>query len=149
MGEGELNSAIKAASRMWNHTGHQEYSFGVVSDDYAARVFAETGLDVRGFTRTMATHGTRHVRNSHGDAVQEQAQEQVAVRPADFGLIPQIADKGKIKLIGKAISRKPARLEHVAEINGLNYIMLETVNPNSKRLELKTMRIEQLTKKKI
>ena len=134
---------------MWKHGGHQEFSFGRVSDAYAARLIAETSLDLRGFSRIMATRGVRHVRNSHGDADREQAQGQVAVRPSDFRLIPEIADKGTIRLIGTVGRRKPVRLEHVATIDGLNYVLLETVGLNSKRIELLTMRIEQLGKRSV
>lgn len=105
-------------------------------------------MDLTGYRRVMATRGVRHVKNNHSNPVREAAQQQYVVRPRDFGLIPIITANGVARLIGKAGGRKPARLEHRATIDGCLYVYVETVGANDKRLELWTMRIEDIDKGK-
>jgi phage-Barnase-EndoU-ColicinE5/D-RelE like nuclease3 len=143
-----LALAAQAAIKMWRHTGHQAFEFGIVSNDDAARILRQTGLNIAGFLRVMATRGVRHVKNNHADPVREAAQQQYAVVPADFALIPQIATIGSTRLFGKFGGRKPARLEHRAIVNNRIYVYIETVGAKEKRLELWTMRIEQMDKGK-
>lgn len=144
-----MSRAIEAAKRMWDHHGHQIHAFGTISDVEASRIKQQTGLNLNAFTRFMATRGVRHVKNNHTDPEQETLQQQFAVKPSDFGLIPMIAATGSIRLIGKTGSRKPARLEYTAIIGNRVYIYLETVGIGDKRLELWTMRIEQINKRKV
>lgn len=54
-----------------------------------------------------------------------------------------------MRLIGTTGSRKPARLEYKAIIDNRVYIYLETIGIRDKRLELWTMRIEQINKRKV
>jgi phage-Barnase-EndoU-ColicinE5/D-RelE like nuclease3 len=139
-------AAVEAARRMWEHNGHQAYAFGDVTSGEAARLRQEIGANLNGFTRFMATSGVRHVKNNHSDPVREAAQKQYAVKPTDFGLIPEIVAVGKTRLIGKIGGRKPARIEYRAILNGRVYIYLETMGLSEKRLELWTMRIDQVDK---
>ena len=68
MAEKEWTPAIKAARRMWEHTGHQLYSFGPVTDVEAARVKKSIGLELTGFSCFMATRGVRHIKREHSDS---------------------------------------------------------------------------------
>lgn len=149
MAEKELTPAIKAASRMWEHTAHQLFSFGPITDEEAARVKKSIGLDLTGFSRFMATRGVRHIKREHSDSVIEAQRFQFAVNPADFALIPEIASRGEVQLIGKSGSRKPIRLEHCATIDDRVYVMIETISKSEKRLELSNMWIKKLETGKI
>jgi phage-Barnase-EndoU-ColicinE5/D-RelE like nuclease3 len=144
-----MSRAIEAAKRMWDHHGHQIHTFGTISDVEASRIKQETGICLNGFTRFMATRGVRHVKKNHADLERETAQQQFPVKPSDFALIPNIAATGSMRLIGKTGSRKPARLEYKAIIDNRVYIYLETIGIRDKRLELWTMRIEQMNKRKV
>jgi phage-Barnase-EndoU-ColicinE5/D-RelE like nuclease3 len=141
-----MRPAILAGRRMWRNTGHQVYEHGAIGADEASKIMRETGLDISGYCRFMATRGVRHVKNNHSDPIREARQMQYPVTPDDFALIPMIAATGLARLVGIAGGRKPARLEHRATIDGKLYVYLETVGINDKRLELWTMRIEKCEK---
>ena len=144
-----MSLAIEAAQRMWDHHGHQVHAFGILTNAEASRVRRETGIDVTGFTRFMATRGVRHVKNNHADPIRETIQQQFPVKPSAFALIPKIAALGSVRLIGKTGGRKPARLEYRAIIGDRVYVYLETIGIGDKRLELWTMRIERIDKRKV
>jgi phage-Barnase-EndoU-ColicinE5/D-RelE like nuclease3 len=131
---------------MWDHPGHQVYDFGSISLAEALRIKRLIAIDIAGYRRVFATRGARHVKNNHTDPAREAQQLQFPVRPADFELIPEIVAKGEVRLIGRAGSRKPARLEHRATIEDRVYIYLETIGTNDRCLELWTMRIEHKDK---
>jgi hypothetical protein len=133
---------------MWNNSGHQEYNFGLISAEEAAMVKREIGLNLSDFSRYMATRGVRHVKNNHSDRERECLQQQPPVKPSDFALIPQIAKTGTVTKIGRSGSRKPMRLEHRVTIDNRVYVYIETIGANDKRLELWTMRIENVNKGK-
>jgi phage-Barnase-EndoU-ColicinE5/D-RelE like nuclease3 len=144
-----MKSALKAASRMWDHTGHQIHDFGLVSDVEAISTKRTTGIDLAGFRRFMATRGVRHVKRNHTNQEREACQQQVPVVPRDFVLIPNNTTIGNVTLIGNNGSRKPLRLEYRAKIDERVYVYVETIGVKDKRLELWTMRIEQLSKWKV
>jgi hypothetical protein len=144
-----MSRAFEAAQRMWDHHGHQVYVFDILTDAEVSRIRQRTGINLEGFTRFMATRGVRHVKNNHTDSEREAAQQQFPVKPADFALIPKIAAIGTLRLIGNTGARKPARLEYRAIIGDRVYIYLETIGISDKRLELWTMRIERLDKRKV
>jgi hypothetical protein len=144
-----MSGAIKAAQRMWDHHDHQVHAFGSLTNAETARISQQTGVNLSGFKRFMATRGVRHVKNNHSDPEREATQQQFPVKPSDFALIPKIAATGSARLIGKIGGRKPARLEHKTIIGNRVYIYLETIGIGDKRLELWTMRIEATDKRKV
>lgn len=140
---GEFRStATGAVGRMLKSSGHQEHDFGAISNSEAALIQSETGLNVKGYSRVMRTSEVRHAFASHGNSAKESARGQVGIRPSDFEMLPQIAFEGKSRSIGDVNSRKPLRIEHIADLGGRRFVYLEIVAPREKKLLFKTLRIE-------
>lgn len=115
-------------------------SLGLVSETNASAVLKHTGVNIAGFEREIRSDDIRHVMNSHGDPVREQARGQIAIRKADFERIPAIVENAHtITKEGTAQSAKGLRLEYTAELDGHEYGYVETVS-GGKVVALKSMR---------
>jgi hypothetical protein len=59
----------------------------IVDDELGAKIFAETGLDLTGFTLSVDNYGIRHAVERHGDEKKEATQGQVALQKSTFDLL--------------------------------------------------------------
>ncbi len=66
---------------------HVMLDLGIVDDELAIKIFAETGIDLSGFVISIDNYGIRHAVERHGDEKKEAIQGQVAVQKSAFGLL--------------------------------------------------------------
>lgn len=100
-----------------------------------------TGVDLTGYRRTLEASEIRHAMKSHGNATREAERAQIAIRKADYGLIPHIVEHAHhVALEGEPKSARPQRLTYTAKIGEHEYVYTESLRPNGKLVSLKTMR---------
>lgn len=61
-----------------------------VDQEEAQRLFAATGLDLRGYTHVLENYALKHIVKEHGNAATEASRGQTGITPDDLALIPEI-----------------------------------------------------------
>ena len=108
-----------------------------MSEEEAARLLAQTGLDLRGYTHMIDKSAINHIFKNHGVG-REWRQQHIPVTEEDILRVPEIVanpDSSK-KLPQK--SRDIECIEHKKRDDGITFIV-EEVRTGKKRLALKSI----------
>lgn len=116
---------------------------GVVPENVAQRVAAETGIDISGFGVMMNGNDVRHILKRHGDSAAEALQGQVAVTEDDVAQIPQVIahpDDVYLSADGDGKGRQAIVFEKQL---GDTYITIQGVANGKKLLQADTLYIRK------
>ncbi len=116
---------------------------GVVPENVAQRVAAETGIDISGFGVLMNGNDVRHILKRHGDSAAEALQGQVAVTEDDVAQIPQVIahpDDVYLSADGDGKGRQAIVFEKQL---GDTYITIQGVANGKKLLQADTLYIRK------
>jgi hypothetical protein len=144
-GPGEVPGAMEVLqhiTRVLQSNGHgAALKMGSASKANIDLVQQHTGHDLTGYSRTLEHSDIRHAMASHGNPAKEESRGQVAIKKADFALIPQIVEQAhSIELEGEPKTSKGQRIAYHAQIGGYEYHYVETIRPGPKTVGLKTLR---------
>lgn len=96
---------------------------GAVAGEHGRRAL---GREVGPLPRTLEAANVRHALRQHGNEATERTRGQLAVTPADFELVQQIALAGKRTLVATTSRGSPVvEVRHV--IGGVDYTLMEVV----------------------
>lgn len=105
--EGQIDAFVKDA--LENKAGKKKLYFGIISDGVAAKIKADTGLDVENFNCAISAYDIQKSFKDHGDNAKEKQRGQRALTIADIKDIPDImANADSLKLSDKDYMGKPA-----------------------------------------
>ena len=90
---------------------------------------------VIGYARVVNSQEVRKNLKKHGDPTR-QIDEQPPIAHADFDAIPHITRTGSFRVIGTKSAHKPQRIEYRGSHDGKDYVYLETVGAERRRLAL-------------
>lgn len=121
------DDARRYARRIWEDMPDPEpgRTLGLVRSDQAAAIIGDRKgieIDVSGFDYTLSPSDVRHVRNKHGDDVQQSSQRQRGVTPEDFAKLPQIIEASKPVFVGVSDVGKLPVYEMTLTIDGEEYV---------------------------
>lgn len=71
----------------------KKLDLGKLSDEEVNRIREELGFDLEDYHRIMDNSAINHTLNHHSNIKKEAQRGQIAITPADFGLIPQIVSQ--------------------------------------------------------
>lgn len=107
--QAQLNRFIQNA--LDGHNLNQKMYFGSIPSDLAARIQAETGIDVNGYNCTLRATEIRKIIKSHGSEKTESPRGQRAIRKQDFLNIPKVIQSpDSIQLGSELYQGKPVIL---------------------------------------
>ncbi|MBQ9460124.1 MAG: hypothetical protein IJU66_09365 [Oscillospiraceae bacterium] len=112
---------------------------GKITDATAAKVLAETGVDVKGYNAILPSDNVRHIMKNHGDAQSEAARGQIAVAPEDIALIPEVLTApDAVRLSNDTDSRGRPVLVFEKQI-GDNFVTMQAVADGTHSLQTDTL----------
>jgi hypothetical protein len=104
------------------------------------RILEETGFDLSGYSHVLDNYGVRHTLKKHGNETVEEKRGQIAVKLADFSLIPRITDDpDKVFADGKnKVGRDVIVFTKV--INDVGYRYVAEIRPKGKLVATDSLR---------
>ena len=97
--------------------------FGSIPRDLAARIKAETNLDVENYNLSLGSYEIRKILKDHGDETTEAKRGQRAVVPNDFAhIVDVVLSPQDIKLSADDYMGKPV-IEFTGENNGKMHVV--------------------------
>lgn len=73
-----------------NRQSNARAYMGKIPDSVAARVLADTGVDIQGYNAVLPSNAVRHIFKNHGDVSTEASRGQVAVTEEAIARIPEV-----------------------------------------------------------
>lgn len=116
-----------------NKTMDKKMYFGAIPSDLAARIIADTGLNVESYNLSLGSYEIRKILKDHGDEKKEAPRGQRAVTANDFAhVVDVVLNPDKITLSEEKYMGKPA-IVFIGENNGrMNVVAVVS----DKRLDL-------------
>lgn len=112
---------------------------GKVTDATAAKVLAETGIDISGYNAILPSDTVRHMFKNHGDPLVEAARGQVALSPETAANLTEVlSNPDKVSTSGQPDAFGRPTLMFEKQI-GDNYITAQAITDGTKSLTTDTM----------
>nr|DAG28838.1 MAG TPA: nuclease [Bacteriophage sp.] len=125
-----------------NKSGNKNYYLGKVSEELAADIFKETGIDVENYNIQMSSDNIRHSYKDHSDAKTEKGRNQIPLDAELIAKLPQVFDNPDvISFSSNPDTRGRNVIMFEKRING-KIIVAEAISAGKHRLSLDTMYIK-------
>jgi len=123
---------------------YKKIAVEVIDDSVAQRIFNETKVNLKGFSRFMDSNHIKHTFKEHSDPVREAKRGQLPITSEDLARVPEIVssfDKVTKSVIKDSNGKKRTRLvfEKAFDDGTVKYVEAVNFNPKTKEVSLKTM----------